>query len=63
MPSNIKQKSIKKRKRELTPYKHNVSVKYSMLTSFHIPQQVVTMNMRVNLNEQVKGGGGGGGGG
>jgi hypothetical protein len=34
-----------------------------MLTSFHIPQQVVTMNMRVNLNEQVKGGGGGGGGG
>jgi hypothetical protein len=37
IPTKYEQKSRKKRERELTPYKRNVSVKYSMPTVL-VPQ-------------------------
>jgi hypothetical protein len=37
-PTKYEQKSRKKREQELTPYKRNVSVKYSMPTTVLVPQ-------------------------
>jgi hypothetical protein len=41
IPTKHEQKSRKKRERELTPYKRNVSVKYSTPTTFLVPHQVL----------------------
>jgi hypothetical protein len=41
IPTKHEQKSRKKRERELTPYKRNVSVKYSTPTTVLIPHQVL----------------------
>jgi hypothetical protein len=41
IPTKHEQKSRKKRERELTPYKCNVSVKYSTPTTVIVPHRVL----------------------